>query len=673
MILQDNDTIIEQIGEVKEEAQFKMKASRKAFQILSDLYSDKPLAIVRELGCNASDSMTASGQSDKPFHIHLPNALEPWLTIQDFGTGISHENIYNIYTTYFESTKTNTNSQIGCLGLGSKSPFCYTDNFTITSMHNGEKRIYNAYFNAANMPTISLMSSEKTKDGNGVAIQIPIKSSNFGDFSHAVYKAFRFFDVKPTISGGKIDWDEIKPDFTGSFWKSFHKLNQSFAIMGGVTYPIETYKVDGDHYDILRKAGLVIKFEIGEIDFTPSRESISYCDDTIKAINAKVALVKKDFVTKVEEMVKDSNNLLDAMKAYYMLENQWSFLNSKLISGNVRWKGIGISNPRKTIKDRIISLRSYSKKQWGRGKTTISEYASLDNNALWFYDDLKRGGAVNRVIQEVRMNQNPNISINLVDEKDMKTLIQLGFPASVFQLVSSLPPVVTTRKASSGGGGGCGKPKGVVVVYSLGSIHKDSWDSNDHNLGVDATPKYYIVKEGNTFKFDAGTIKDDKGKDIVSVKDKQTYQAVVRYFGLTEKDVALVAKRSGELLEALGSKPFNELVDNESVTYDLDVLNEVSLMDHSVIDRIAKHKTFSKLSDENPLKVFISDCVQKTKDSKKTNNIFPWIEHKNKSTKKDLTFPNALVELMYHSLTSWRVNTEDMVLKAALESENKSN
>jgi len=672
MILQDNDTIIEQIGEVKEEAQFKMKASRKAFQILSDLYSDKPLAIVRELGCNASDSMTASGQSDKPFHIHLPNALEPWLTIQDFGTGISHENIYNIYTTYFESTKTNTNSQIGCLGLGSKSPFCYTDNFTITSMHNGEKRIYNAYFNAANMPTISLMSSEKTKDGNGVAIQIPIKSSNFGDFSHAVYKAFRFFDVKPTISGGKIDWDEIKPDFTGSFWKSFHKLNQSFAIMGGVTYPIETYKVDGDHYDILRKAGLVIKFEIGEIDFTPSRESISYCDDTIKAINAKVALVKKDFVTKVEEMVKDSNNLLDAMKAYYMLENQWSFLNSKLISGNVRWKGIGISNPRKTIKDRIISLRSYSKKQWGRGKTTISEYASLDNNALWFYDDLKRGGAVNRVIQEVRMNQNPNISINLVDEKDMKTLIQLGFPASVFQLVSSLPPVVTTRKASSGGGGGCGKPKGVVVVYSLGSIHKDSWDSNDHNLGVDATPKYYIVKEGNTFKFDAGTIKDDKGKDIVSVKDKQTYQAVVRYFGLTEKDVALVAKRSGELLEALGSKPFNELVDNESVTYDLDVLNEVSLMDYSIIDKISKHKTFSKLSDENPLKVFISDCVQKRKDSKKTNNIYTWIENKSKTRKKDLTFPNSLVELMYQSLASWRVN-EGMVLEAALESENKSN
>ena len=265
---------------------------------------------------------------------------------------------------------------------------------------------------------------------------------------------------------------------------------------------------------------------------------------------------------------------------------------------------------------------------------------------------------------------NPNISINLIDEQDMKTLIQLGFPASIFQLVSSLAPVVTTRKASYGGGGG--KPKGVVVVYSKGSGYKESWDSADHNLGVDATPKYYIVKEGNTFKFDGGTLKDDKGKDIVSIKDKATYQAAVAYFGLKEEDVVLVANRSGELLKALGSKSFKELVDKEKITYDVNLLHDVSLMDQSIIQRIVKHKTFLALSDKNPLKVFILDCMEKTKDSKKLNNIYPWIEQKNKSTKKELTFPNSLVELCYQSLTSWRVN-EGMVLKAALESETKSN
>ena len=144
MIIKDQTNSIEQIGNVTEESQFKIKVSPKAFQILSSLYSDKPLAIVRELGCNAMDSHVASGQSNRPLHVHLPNTLEPWLTIQDFGTGISHENIYKIYTEYFNSTKTNTNDQVGMLGLGSKSPFCYTDNFTITSIFQGVKRIYNA-------------------------------------------------------------------------------------------------------------------------------------------------------------------------------------------------------------------------------------------------------------------------------------------------------------------------------------------------------------------------------------------------------------------------------------------------------------------------------------------------------------------------------------------------
>ena len=117
MKLLDSNTSIEQIGSITEHNTIKMKSSRKAFQILSDLYSDKALAIVRELGCNASDSMVMAGKKDQPFHIHLPNALEPWLTIEDYGTGITHENIYSIYATYFESTKTNSNEQIGCLGL----------------------------------------------------------------------------------------------------------------------------------------------------------------------------------------------------------------------------------------------------------------------------------------------------------------------------------------------------------------------------------------------------------------------------------------------------------------------------------------------------------------------------------------------------------------------------
>ena len=327
MKLPDTTTTIERIGTVSEESQFKMKTSRKAFQILSDLYSDKPLAIVRELGCNAQDSHTAAGYPDRPIEIHVPNAIEPWLTIKDYGTGISHSDIYNIYTVYFESTKEESNDQIGCLGLGSKSPYCYTDNYTITSIFNGEKNIYNAHFNESNTPAIAHMFADITSEANGVEIQIPIKEEDFNRFINAIKKAFRFFKVKPIVTGGTIDWTDEKPIFEGDNWASYEKFSfgEAYAVMGGVTYPIQPNMVDDKHYQMLSKAGLVIRFEMGELDFVPSREALSYCELTVNSINAKMDYIALDFASKVSELIEEKENILEALKAVNYLKNKFSF------------------------------------------------------------------------------------------------------------------------------------------------------------------------------------------------------------------------------------------------------------------------------------------------------------------------------------------------------------
>ena len=123
----DNQPILSNVGETGE---FRIRNSAKAFSILSSgLYANKIRAIIRELSCNAVDSHVAAGKADVPFEVHLPTALSPWFSIRDFGTGLSHEQVTKIYTTYFESTKTDSNDFIGALGLGSKSPFSYTNNF----------------------------------------------------------------------------------------------------------------------------------------------------------------------------------------------------------------------------------------------------------------------------------------------------------------------------------------------------------------------------------------------------------------------------------------------------------------------------------------------------------------------------------------------------------------
>ncbi len=62
-----------QSGGITQEGEFTIKSSAKAFAILSSgLYSNKYVAIIRELSCNAIDSHKEAG-IDVPFRIHLPN------------------------------------------------------------------------------------------------------------------------------------------------------------------------------------------------------------------------------------------------------------------------------------------------------------------------------------------------------------------------------------------------------------------------------------------------------------------------------------------------------------------------------------------------------------------------------------------------------------------------
>ena len=662
MIITDKETSIEQIGTISDESQFKMRNSQKAFQILSSLYSDKPLAIVRELGCNAMDSHIASGQPNLPFAIHIPNALEPWLTIQDFGTGISHEDIYNIYSVYFASTKTNTNTQVGMLGLGSKSPFCYTDNFTITSIHNQVKRIYNAYFNQTGMPTISLASQENTKDANGVSIQIPIKQSDIGNFTQAVFKAFRFFDVKPTLTGGTIDWTD-KPNFEGSFWKSYSNLNQSYAVMGGVTYPIDTYKVESEHYDIVRKAGLVVHFNIGELDVTPSRESLMYHDWVVKAINDKITLVKKDFVTKVEDQIKNSPNLLDALKALYLLNNQWSFLNSTLINGKVMWNKIDITDPRKSIKAICQdTFQCYSKTRWGRSKWSLSGYAALDNNAVWYFDDLKRG-SIKRVTSFVRGHSNADISINLVDQKSMKDLIASGFPASVFIPTSTLPAIASgSRKGSIKNS----KPKGVISLYKGDDHYRSSWDSETFDLATGTAPKYYVVKDVSNWKFEVMQLTTTDGKKLMTIENKSTLKDFCQYAGIDMADVRMVAKNNAKFLDTLGSTNLSELVKKKQPKLSWDKIQQAKHIDFRSTQQISRNKMYSKISDTNPFKIFVDSILDLKKEIGKLDSILRHISIEDK--KNVLTYPSKMVELFYLSCESWQVGVEK-TLNAILETE----
>ena len=334
MIINSAPDNIAVLGNVSEIGEFKIKNSAKAFAILSSgLYANKIRAIIRELSCNAVDSHIAAGKKDVPFDLHLPTTFEPYFSIRDYGTGLSHEQVINIYTTYFESTKTNSNEFIGALGLGSKSPFSYTDNFTVTAIYKGIKGIYSAFINEYGVPSVARMADAETDEPDGVEVKFAVDIRNdYDKFRSETSEVLAYFPTKPNMTGAKciirelkyLEVDVVKGINVIDYNNSRGYDYNSIAVMGNIPYPIDVPNVDSNlgALAVHLKKGIEIRFDIGELDFQASREGLSYTKETINVIRQKLQVLqdKLDGLLFVEaEAVKNLWERAEFLKKKYSI------------------------------------------------------------------------------------------------------------------------------------------------------------------------------------------------------------------------------------------------------------------------------------------------------------------------------------------------------------------
>ena len=316
------------LGGVSEVGEFRIRNSAKAFSILSSgLYANKIKAIVRELSTNAVDSHFAAGKQGTPFDVHLPNALEAWFAIRDYGTGLDHDQVTQIYTTYFESTKTGSNDFVGALGLGSKSPFAYTDNFTVTAIKDGVKRIYSAFINPQGVPSIAKMGEEASTEPSGVEIKFSVNDQwEYSKFRDEAANVYKYFTLRPVVSGSaEFQFKDVEYDMK-DIVPGVHSLargSRSVAVMGNIAYPIEIPQAQ--HKELgslahLLECGLEMQFGIGELDFQASREGLSYIPQTINAIKAKLESINDQLAVRLGEEADKIDNSWE--RAVFLLERK---------------------------------------------------------------------------------------------------------------------------------------------------------------------------------------------------------------------------------------------------------------------------------------------------------------------------------------------------------------
>lgn len=290
----------------------------------NQLYSDKVLAVLREYSCNAVDAHVEAGCPERPIEVSLPNRMNPYFKVRDFGPALNESEIQDVYAFYGESTKRNSNNQIGMLGIGSKSAFAYGDNFVINSFIDGTKYIYNAFIDPSQIGQISKIGEESTDEENGIEIVIPTREEDVSEFESKAKDFFKWFEVRPIIHGvSKPDYSDREVLFSGKDWRWMDDPHQSHwgdqgsavAVMGNIGYPIDENALNISYEDAetnLLTKNLVLDFEIGDLEIAASREGLQYTDFTRKALINKLKKVSKELTSQIGKEFSGSDTLFQA-------------------------------------------------------------------------------------------------------------------------------------------------------------------------------------------------------------------------------------------------------------------------------------------------------------------------------------------------------------------------
>jgi hypothetical protein len=426
-------------------------------KLLSDsLYKNKIAAPIRELSANALDSHLAAGTQNIPFDIHLPSVSEDYFSIRDYGTGMSRENLETLYTTYGISEKTDSNDLIGCLGIGSKSPFAYTDSFIVISYYNGRKFTYFAGKNQEGIPSLNFVSDESTVEKNGLYIEFVVKENDYYSFWENAKIIYQFFPIKPNITHsvfGDITTDrDVVLQGTGWTIYSYNYSQQSALVMGGISYPVETsYFSDNktqtwyskkNNAESILNLYCVINATIGSVDVDISREGLQYTEKTISFIKSIVQSIQNDLQSIVNEKFLACTTRFEAHCIYNEIFGSDGILNNFTKLKEYIKFPFGITNGIARLNNDKIKNVRYFKNGKVIKNSGISIAVSVDKKTEFYLNNIKSGG-FSRCKAYSENNQDKQVIILTIPENNediIKDCIdELGITREQLKNIDTLP------------------------------------------------------------------------------------------------------------------------------------------------------------------------------------------------------------------------------------------
>ena len=318
--------------------------------LVTGIYTNPLRTILIEYVQNALDAHRAAEES-KNVKITLPSHDNPNYIVEDWGVGLTDQEIYGLLSKICASNK-RTDKYAGGFGIGFYAASAYCDTFTFRIRKNGIESLWVAGFGQGNGALVNL-NRKPTKEPNGVKITIPIESSDV-DKIHEMVKSGLYAWIDGievyTQSGERIDtsaaYTQILP---GVYTCERLEATEVYIYVSGLPirkytlkeiceianatasqdeiYGIQYYPIRND-LDYKMPWIIPIFLKANEAELTTNREGIRLTPVLALKILTQVKDAQMQYYKQVSEAVKNSESLRQAFLG---------LPNKSQVSGNFRY------------------------------------------------------------------------------------------------------------------------------------------------------------------------------------------------------------------------------------------------------------------------------------------------------------------------------------------------
>ena len=300
---------------------------------LISAYKNPYRAVLREYTSNAYDEHVAAGVK-VPVEVSLPDSMSPVLKVQDFGRGLTRDELKG-FGTIGNSTKRHSNDLTGGFGMGSKSALAAAPQFTVTSVKNGRRNTVVVARDEKNVPQMQFLPETDTDDETGTTIVVPIsdvtKFENLDHFWLGWKPGTILVDGKEPKNSVYIT-DQYKEVGGGAGYRSRSMETPGRdvirVLINQVFYELSYKDLNISYQQWNNLKFYVLRLENGEVDIAPSRETLLFNARTkahvAERIQKLLSVAALDYAESIEKAidVKDALRKLNQMEqAGYPITN----------------------------------------------------------------------------------------------------------------------------------------------------------------------------------------------------------------------------------------------------------------------------------------------------------------------------------------------------------------